>query len=141
MARKLGADAEFRDVVDHRSLPEVYGSADVFVLASFTEGHPKVLLEAMACGLPCVASDCEGNRSIVTHEKTGLLFDPRSPEALAACLVRVLTEPGLPPPPSRAGRGCASAPSRGGRDRLVERYGLQRLVAREIAVLDDVGRR
>ena len=130
LASKLGADAEFRDVVDHRSLPEVYGSADVFVLASFTEGHPKVLLEAMACGLPCVASDCEGNRSIVTHEKTGLLFDPRSPEALAACLVRVLTEPGL-----------AAALSRAGRDLVVERYDLQRLVAREIAVLEDVGRR
>lgn len=129
LARKLGADAEFRDVVDQRSLPEVYGAADVFVLASFTEGHPKVLLEAMACGLPCVASNCEGNRSIVTHEKTGLLFDPRSPEALAACLVRVLTEPGL-------AAGLASA----ARELIVARYDLEALVAREIDLLHDVAR-
>lgn len=129
-ARSLGADVEFRDVVDQRSLPEIYASADVFVLASFTEGHPKVLLEAMACGLPCVASDCEGNRSIVTDGRTGLLFDPNRPEELVACLGRVLTDPGL------AARLGSEA-----RALIVERYDLQRLVAREIAVLEDVGRR
>ena len=43
-------------------LPAVYGAADVFVLPSFTEGHPKALIEAMGCGLPCVVSNCGGNR-------------------------------------------------------------------------------
>ncbi|HAM57030.1 MAG TPA: hypothetical protein DCQ64_17165, partial [Candidatus Rokubacteria bacterium] len=50
LAKELRADVEFLGVMDQRRLPEVYASADVFVLASFTEGHPKVLLEAMACG-------------------------------------------------------------------------------------------
>ncbi|MBI3105858.1 MAG: glycosyltransferase family 4 protein [Candidatus Rokubacteria bacterium] len=129
LARELRADVQFLGVMDQRTLPEIYASADAFVLASFTEGHPKVLLEAMACGLPCVASDCEGNRSIVTHEKTGLLFDPRSPEALSSCLVRVLTEPGLAASLASAARAL-----------IEERYGLPALVAREIALLEDVGR-
>ncbi len=127
LATELRVDVEFRDVVDQRSLPDIYSSADVFVLASFTEGHPKVLLEAMACGVPCVASDCEGNRSIIAHEETGLLFDPRSPEALASCLERVLTEPGLAPRLATAARR-----------QVAERYDLGRLVAREIDLLRDV---
>jgi len=129
LAKERRVDMEFRGVVDQRRLPEVYADADVFVLASFTEGHPKVLLEAMACGLPCVASDCEGNRSIITHGKNGLLFDPNKREELEACLGRVLTAPAL-----------AAALAREGRDLVVEGYDLERLVAREIGLLQDVAR-
>src|SRR5258706_16056296 len=94
-ARELGVAVEFPGVVDQGRLPGGYASADAFVLASFTEGHPKVLLEAMACGVPCVASDCAGNRSLVTHERTGLLFDPHEPRELAHCLDRLLKDPAL----------------------------------------------
>jgi glycosyltransferase involved in cell wall biosynthesis len=128
-AKQEGVVVEFSGVVDQRRLPEVYGSADVFVLASFTEGHPKVLLEAMACGVPCVASDCPGNRSLVTHDRTGLLFDPHDPEALAACLERVLKGPGL-------GRRLAEA----ARAEIVARYDLRALVDREIALVRSVAR-
>lgn len=126
-ARQAGVVVEFPGVVDQRRLPEVYGSADVFVLASFTEGHPKVLLEAMACGIPCVASDCAGNRSLVTDGRTGLLFDPHDPKALARCLGRVLHEPGLGPALARA--AC---------EEVVGRYDLRALVAREIALVRQV---
>ena len=104
-ARAAGVAIDLRGVVDQRVLPELYAAAHAFVLASFTEGHPKVLLEAMATGLPCVASDCEGNRSLVTPERTGLLFDPRSPGGLAACLERVLTDQGLAGAVGRAAQG------------------------------------
>ena len=105
----------------------MYGSADVFVLASFTEGHPKVLLEAMACGIPCVASDCTGNRSLVTDGRTGLLFDPHDAKALSHCLERVLNEPGLGPELARAARA-----------EIVARYDLRALVEREIALVRQV---
>jgi glycosyltransferase involved in cell wall biosynthesis len=94
-AQAAGVAAEFAGVVDQRALPAVYASADAFVLASFTEGHPKVLLEAMASGVPCVASDCAGNRSLVTDGRTGFLFDPHAPRALADRLSSVLDDPGL----------------------------------------------
>jgi glycosyltransferase involved in cell wall biosynthesis len=127
-ARAAGVVVELPGVVDQRRLPEVYGSADVFVLASFTEGHPKVLLEAMACGVPCVASDCAGNRSLVTHERTGLLFDPDKPKELADCLERVLKDPAL------ARRLADTA-----REEIVARYDLRALVEREIALVRQVG--
>lgn len=123
-AEAVGVRAEFLGVVDHRRLPAVYASAGAFVLASFTEGHPKALLEAMSAGLPCVASDCPGNRSLVTHGETGLLFDPRRPDELAACLERVLTDQSLAAILGEAARAL-----------VVARYDLAVLVAREIELL------
>lgn len=128
-AHRLGVAIEFPGVVDQRRLPEVYASADAFVLASFTEGHPKALLEAMACGVPCVASDCAGNRSLVRDGETGLLFDPAKSSELAACLDRVLHEPGL-----------AEGLTRAAREEVVARYDLRALVEREISLVRDVAR-
>jgi glycosyltransferase involved in cell wall biosynthesis len=128
-ARAAGAGLalELTGVVPQERLPEVYAEADAFVLASFTEGHPKVLLEAMAAGVPCVASDCEGNRSLVDEGTTGLLFDPHRPEQLTERLERVLRDPAL------ADRLAAA-----GRDMVAARYDLGRLVATEIALLQRV---
>jgi glycosyltransferase involved in cell wall biosynthesis len=123
-ARALGVEAEFPGVVPQERLPPLYGGADAFVLASFTEGHPKVLLEAMASGVPCVASDCEGNRSLVTDGRTGLLFDPRRPQDLADRLERVLTDGSLGVSLGLAGRSL-----------VVSRYDLGVLVASEITLL------
>ena len=120
---------EFPGLVEQAKLPALYRSADAFVLASFTEGHPKVLLEAMACGVPCVASDCAGNRSLVTHGETGLLFDPHNAAALADCVRRVLTEPGL-----------AESLTRAAREMVVTRYDLGQRVEQEIALLKSVAR-
>ncbi|MBI4591558.1 MAG: glycosyltransferase [Candidatus Rokubacteria bacterium] len=126
-AEALGVVAEFPGVVDHRRLPERYREADAFVLPSFTEGHPKVLLEAMASGLPCVASDCAGNRALVRDGESGLLFDARSPDALAAALERVLGEVSF-----------ALALGRRAREAVAGEYDLGILVAREIQLLKQV---
>src|SRR5262249_7275370 len=53
-SRAAGVPVEFPGVVDHRLIPEWMKAADVFVLPSFTEGHPKALIEAMASGVPAV---------------------------------------------------------------------------------------
>ncbi len=123
-ARAAGVDVEFPGVVPQERLPGLYATADAFVLASFTEGHPKVLLEAMAAGVPCVASDCEGNRSLVVEGETGLLFDPHRPDQLADRLARVLSEQGL-----------AEALGHAGRAMVVARYDLGTLLTTEIALL------
>jgi glycosyltransferase involved in cell wall biosynthesis len=123
-ARTAGLETDFRGVVPQERLPEVYREADAFVLASFTEGHPKVLIEALASGVPCVASDCEGNRSLVSEGVTGLLFDPHRPADLADRLGRVLGDEALAGGLAKAGRALA-----------VARYDLGALVGREIALL------
>jgi glycosyltransferase involved in cell wall biosynthesis len=126
-ARAAGVRAAFPGVVEHRLLPGWLREADAFVLPSFTEGHPKVLLEAMAAGVPCVASDCPGNRALVRDGETGLLFDPRDPASLATALERVLTDGVL-----ASALGCA------GRDLVSRDYDLARLVQSEIELLKGV---
>ena len=127
VATELGVSLEVVPFVDHLALPAVYAAADAFVLPSFTEGHPKVLLEAMSCGLPCVASDVGGNRSILAGTDAGLLFDPSDPGALASAIERVLTQEGL-------ARGLGDR----ARAEVCERYDLAVLVAREVALLQRV---
>ena len=57
------------------------------------DGLPTVLLEAMALGTPCVATDVTGIPEIVRHEQTGLIVPQRNPSALAAALARLLDQP------------------------------------------------
>lgn len=128
-ARAAGVPAEFPGVVDHQLIPQWLQDADAFVLPSFTEGHPKALIEAMAAGVPCVASDCAGNRALVKDQDAGLLFDPRDPAGLAAALERVLTDETL-----------ASTLGRRGRDLVAREYDLARLVQTEIDLLKRVAR-
>ena len=128
-ARAAGVPVEFPGVVDHQLIPRWLQDADAFVLPSFTEGHPKALIEAMAAGVPCVASDCAGNRALVKEAGAGLLFDPRDPAELAAALERVLTDPTL-----------ASALGRRGQDLVARDYDLARLVQMEIDLLERVAR-
>lgn len=69
-----------------------YAAADLLVLPSHSEGSPNVLLEAMAAGLPMVATVVGGIPEIVTHEESALLVEPRAARALAAAIGRLLRD-------------------------------------------------
>ncbi|MCP4591007.1 MAG: glycosyltransferase [bacterium] len=73
-------------------VPVLLKTADVFVFPSRTEGMPNALLEAMAAGLPCVATDVPGCRDVVTHQVDGLLTQPSDPGDLAASILRLLSD-------------------------------------------------
>jgi glycosyltransferase involved in cell wall biosynthesis len=61
--------------------------ADVFILSSISEGIPLTLLEAMATGLPGIATDVGGNREVVVPGTTGYLVPPGTPEAIAEAVL------------------------------------------------------
>jgi len=73
----------------HEQLPPIYSAATVFVFFSQVETFGMPLVEAMACGLPVVASDIPVHREIL--QSAGLLVPPEAPDALAATLHKILT--------------------------------------------------
>ena len=76
-------------------LPDVMAQSDVFVLSSRREGHPYVLLEAMACDLPAVATRCGGVDETVVEGETGFIVPIGSAQALAERLSPLLADAGL----------------------------------------------
>jgi glycosyltransferase involved in cell wall biosynthesis len=74
-------------------LPPLYKIMSVLVLPSVFEGIPRMVMEAAAMGVPAVVTDVKGNREVVTHDSNGLLVPFGDVPALAAAILRVLTEP------------------------------------------------
>jgi glycosyltransferase involved in cell wall biosynthesis len=97
-AKRLGiGDAvRLRGAIALDHLLPLYGEFDVFVLPTKPgEGIPRVLLEAMANGVPVVTTEVAGIGSLITHERNGLLVDGRSAPAIAAAVTRLIEDPGL----------------------------------------------
>jgi glycosyltransferase involved in cell wall biosynthesis len=124
--RAMVDDLGLRDVVlmpgklPNTEVRRYLGASDIFAYPSLYEGQPNALLEAMAFGLACVASDIPGNRSLVEHNQEALIFDPSRVEALQRALLEVLESPEL-----RAGLGVAalhSAKQKHGLEHVAERY-------------------
>jgi glycosyltransferase involved in cell wall biosynthesis len=80
---------------DRDDVPELLAGADVFVLSSDSEGFPMSVLEAMAAGLPVVASAVGGVPEAVRDGETGSLVPPRDAAALAEALRRLVADPAL----------------------------------------------
>ena len=95
LATKLGvADrVRFLGRIDHEGLAEVYSAADALVLASSREGWPNVLLEAMACGTPVVASNIWGNPEVVAQQEAGELMSERTASGVVAAVEKVFQTP------------------------------------------------
>lgn len=94
LARTLGISTtvEFLGYQEH--VETFLSTFDFFVLPSISEGIPLSLLEAMANGLPVVATNVGGIPEIVVHQESGLLVPPGQPEALAQALDQLIQNPG-----------------------------------------------
>jgi phosphatidylinositol alpha-mannosyltransferase len=91
--------------VDAELLPRYYASADIFCApATGRESFGIVLLEAMATGIPLVATDIPGFRNVVTGGKDGFLVAPCSPEEIADAVTRIAGDPAMAARMARAGR-------------------------------------
>jgi glycosyltransferase involved in cell wall biosynthesis len=79
-------------VADEAALAQAYAAADVFVAPSLHENLPNTVLEAMACGIPCVAFDLGGLPDLIGHEREGWLARPGQADDLARGIAWVLED-------------------------------------------------
>jgi glycosyltransferase involved in cell wall biosynthesis len=96
LARTLGIERDVTFLGFREDPYRFMAAGDVFVLSSLYEGFGNVVVEAMACGLPVVSTDCpHGPSEIITEGVNGLLVPPTDPAALAQALERVLRDDAL----------------------------------------------
>lgn len=126
LADELSLGEAVRFLGDVRDVPALLARASLCVLPSLTEGISLVLLEAMARGLPIVATAVGGNPEVVVGDETGLLVPPAVPEELAGAILRVWADPAL-------GRRMGEA----GRRRVETHFDVRRMVASYESIYDD----
>ncbi len=112
--------------VPHRQLPEILNNVSLFILPSYYEGHPKALLEAMACGLPVIGTDVTGIRELIHHRETGYLCGTSAGEIRVA-IKEVLSDIDL-----------CNYMGRNARNYVVEHFKLERVVEMELALLEEL---
>lgn len=121
-ARRLGVEKQVVFVEVTHEIEKYYQATDVFVLPSSREGLPNALLEAMATGLPCVASRLSGVTDvIIDHGVNGLLVSPGDAAALEGALRFLLRDPTR-----------AQELGRRARETVEERYSIARTAARHL---------
>ena len=103
---------------ERADVPDVMQGLDCFVLPSQAEGISNTILEAMAAGLPVLATDVGGNAELVLDGETGALVPPGDVQALADGLLRMAND-----------RVCAAAMGRAGRARVEQHFSLPAMVA------------
>lgn len=128
----VGGRVRFHGRADHDQVPALMRSADVVVSMPWYEPFGIVPVEAMACGVPVIASAVGGHLDTVIHEVTGVLLAPRSPRVLAVRLRELLGDP-----VKREGYAISAA------DRAVACYSWERVAERTEALYETVagGRR
>jgi L-malate glycosyltransferase len=121
---RLGVHTNVRFVGRKDDVIPFLKMADVFFLPSRSEGFSNALIEAMACGLPCVATDVGGNAEAIDDGHSGFLAPSEDPSTCAAHLLRLLREPALAKIMGAAGRRIVEQrfTTQGMIDQLVAHY-------------------
>ncbi len=125
--RELKTFVRLEGALNHDRVLEFYQRASVFALASFAEGVPVVLMEAMAMEIPCVATWIAGVPELIRNDVDGLLVAPADEAALAAAIARLIDD-----------RELAARLGQSGRERVIECYDLAKNVQRLGAMLAEI---
>jgi glycosyltransferase involved in cell wall biosynthesis len=108
MAEKLHVNLELPGRVPNEELPVFLQKSEIFVIASMREGHPKALMEALACGLCCVGVNVVGIRESFVESRAGRLVES-NPEAIAHAISELLENPALRAELGQRGRTYVNA--------------------------------
>jgi glycosyltransferase involved in cell wall biosynthesis len=127
MVRTLGLEKNVRFLGTVENVCPLLQECNIFCLPSRSEGFSNALIEAMACGLPCVATDAGGNVEAVEEGRNGFIVPTEDPATLADRLLKLLTEPALAAKMGAAGRDIAQA-----------RFGSQRMIERLTAIYGEL---
>jgi glycosyltransferase EpsD len=126
LARELRVSHAVTFLGERGDVPQLLAAADVVLAASLREGLPVNVMEAMAAGLPVIATDNRGHRELIRPEETGLLVPPTDACAMAGAILRLLGDPAL-----RARMGQFA------RDRA-ENYALPKVLAELMEIYQEI---
>jgi glycosyltransferase involved in cell wall biosynthesis len=124
---ELRSRVEFTGPIRYEQIHEEYQKAELFVLPSLIEGHPLVVLEAMACGVPAVFSREGVGPEVITNDEDGFLCDVRNPQELADTICHALDR-------CRADPGIRDR----ARHKVESKFSLTQAVAANVALYEEV---
>ena len=94
-SNKCNSKTELTGFMDYDDLPEYFSELKLLVFPSYTEGLPNIVLEAMACGTPVLATPVGGVPDVIKDSETGFIMEDNSPECIAKNVIRALEHPNL----------------------------------------------
>jgi len=124
--KEYSLNVEFKKNIPNTELPCYLNKARVFILPSYYEGHPKSLLEAMCCGLPCIGTDVDGIKQDIQHLQTGYLCKTDY-ESLAAAIENFLSDETIL---ARTGRNA--------REYVIDNYSIDKVLKMELEMIEEV---
>lgn len=124
--KKYDFKVTFAGNIDNFQIPNYLNKCRIFILPSLYEGHPKVLLEAMSCGLPCIGTNVDGIKEEITHLKNGYLCKT-NPESIAKAIQELIKNEKLR---NKIGRNA--------RKHVLDNYTLDKIVKMELKLYKEL---
>jgi len=126
-ARSLGISEQINFLGERHDIPELLNQFDVFVQSSLMEGMSLTILEAMASGLPVVATDVGGNPEVIVDKQTGFLVSKKNPAQLAEAIINIISD-------------CTLIKKMGnaGRKRIEENFGISTMVQQYLNIYQEI---
>ncbi|MBI5814209.1 MAG: glycosyltransferase [Nitrospinae bacterium] len=125
LAAELGLGAAVTFTGERSDMPALYNAMDIAALSSIGEGFPNAVGEAMACGVPCVATDV-GDAAWIAGE-TGIIVPPKNPEALSKGIMEMLAR-------MESNRDAVSGKAR---ERIAKMFGVEAMAAQTLRVIEE----
>lgn len=116
-------NVEFLGLIPNEELPTYLNKAEAFIMVSHQEGHPKALIEAMACELPCIGTNVDGIKDVIKDGETGLLCD-KTVEDIKDCILKMFSD-----------REKMKKMGKRAREFVVENYSMDKIIERRIKLI------